>query len=308
MIDILMAVYNGGKFLSEQIESILAQSAGEWHLCICDDCSEDDSFRIASDYAKKYPHRITVCRNEKPSGSACANFMGMLKGSTADYVMFSDQDDFWHPDKIKLTFEKMHELEAEYGDSPLLVHTELEIADSGLNVTSPSFTRFQGLDPKKKSLNRLLCQNNITGCTLMINKALADIIKDAPPEKMLMHDWWTGLAAAAFGHIGFVETPTVKYRQHGDNQLGAVNNRSFSGAVGLVRNRQHTMERINMTYRQAESFYEYYRPLLSEEKRNILETYIDIPKHSKLSRAARLVRYGFLKQNFSAAAGQLIFC
>lgn len=303
-----MAVYNGEEFLAEQIDSILAQSAGEWHLYICDDGSSDDSFRIASEYGEKYPDRINAMKNEKPTGSACANFMGMLRNSEAEYVMFSDQDDFWHPHKIKLTFEKMHELEAEYGSSPLLVHTELEIADSGLNVTSPSFTRFQGLDPKKKSLNRLLCQNNITGCTVMINRALADIIRDAPPEKMLMHDWWAGLAAAAFGHIGFVETPTIKYRQHGGNQLGAVNNRSIAGAARIVRDRLKTKKRISVTYAQAESFYEYYKPFLNSECRDILETYIDIPNHSKPVRAAELVRYGFLKQNFMTAAGQLIFC
>ena len=303
-----MEVCNGGEFLSEQIASILGQRAGEWHLYICDDGSSDESFRIASEYGEKYPDRITVCRNEKPTGSACANFMSMLKGSEAEYIMFSDQDDFWHPDKIKLTLEKMHELESEYGSSPLLVHTELEIADRELNVISPSFTRFQGLDPRCKSLNRLLCQNNITGCTLMMNRALADIIRDAPPEKMLMHDWWAGLAAATFGHIGFVETPLIKYRQHGGNQLGAVNNRSIAGAVRIIRDRQRTKDRINMTYRQAEGFYEYYGSLLSEDNRRILEKYIDIPKSLKPVRAARLIKYGFLKQNFSAAAGQLIFC
>lgn len=303
-----MAVYNGEKYLSEQIDSILAQSAGEWHLYICDDGSSDDSFRIASEYAEKYPHRITAMKNEKPSGSACANFMVMLKGSEAEYVMFSDQDDFWHPHKIKLTFEKMQELESEYGDSPLLVHTELEIADRELNVISPSFTKFQGLDPGKRSLNRLLCQNNITGCTVMINRALANIIRDAPPEKMLMHDWWAGLAAAAFGHIGFVETPTIKYRQHGGNQVGAVRNGSLSGILHIISRREHTKKRLEAAYTQAESFYGFYRQRLDAQSRDILEKYTDIPNNSKLMRAARLIKYGFLKQNFPAAAGQLIFC
>ncbi len=303
-----MAVYNGEEFLAEQIESILAQSAAGWHLYICDDGSSDSSFRIASEYAERYPDRITAMKNEKPTGSACANFMGMLKGSEADYVMFSDQDDFWHPDKIRLTFKKMQELEAEYGDSPLLVHTELEIADSKLNVTSPSFTRFQGLDPRCKSLNRLLCQNNITGCTLMMNRALADIIRDAPPEKMLMHDWWAGLAAAAFGHIGFVDVPLIKYRQHGGNQVGAVRNGSLSGILRIISRREHTKKRLEAAYIQAESFYGYYRQRLDTKSRDILEKYTGIPAHSKPVRAAELIRYGFLKQSLAAAAGQLIFC
>ena len=142
----------------------------------------------------------------------------------------------------------------------------------------------------------------------MINRALADLIKDAPPGLMLMHDWWAGLAAAAFGHIAFVEKPLIKYRQHQNNQLGAVNNRSLSGAIRITRERLKTKKRISVTYTQAESFYQYYKPLLSEENRNTLEKYLDIPRHSKPVRAFKLIRYGFLKQNLLTAVGQLIFC
>lgn len=142
----------------------------------------------------------------------------------------------------------------------------------------------------------------------MINKALADIIKDAPAEKMLMHDWWAGLAAAAFGQIGFVDKPTIKYCQHGGNQVGAANNRSVRGAVRIVKDRLKTQKRLIVTYSQAESFYEYYKSMLDDKSREILETYIDIPKHSKPVRAARLIKYGFLKQNLMTAVGQLIFC
>lgn len=308
MIDILMAVYNGEKYLAEQIDSILCQTEQNFKLIICDDVSSDSSFEIAQRYAHQYPNKVECYQNEKPSGSAQANFMGMLKSSSADYIMFADQDDYWHTDKIKLTLDNMRELEGKFPDSPLLVHTELEIADSELNVISPAFTRFQGLDPRRKTLNRLLCQNNITGCTVMMNKALTELVKNVPPQNMLMHDWWAGLAAAAFGHIGFVETPTIKYRQHGSNRLGAVNNRNPGGVLKTLRSSQQTKKRILMTYTQAQGFYEYYKPMLGEESRKILEIYTDIPRHSKLSRAARLVKYGFLKQNFITAAGQLIFC
>lgn len=308
MTQILMAVCNGERYLSCQIESILAQSDTDWHLYICDDGSSDNSFAIAEEYASNYSGKITAVRNEVPTGSACANFMRMLRECNADYIFFSDQDDYWLPDKIRLTREKMKAMEEKYGDLPFLVHGELEIVNEALEQLAPGFTKYQGIDPKYKSLNRLLCQNNITGCTVMMNRALADIVKYAPPEAMLMHDWWAGLAAAAFGHIGFVDKPLIKYRQHGGNQLGAVNNRNLAGAVRMIRDRQRTRERIDMTYRQAKSFCECYKSLLSEDKRHILETYIDIPSHSKPVRAARLIKYGFLKQNFSAAAGQLIFC
>lgn len=308
MTDILMAVYNGEEYLAEQIESILAQSSRDWRLYICDDCSADSSLAIASEYAEKYPEYISVMQNETPSGSACANFMGMLRRSQADYVMFSDQDDVWLPHKLASTMEEMKRLEGRFPDSPLLVHTELEVADRDMNVTSPSFTRFQGLEPRFQSLSRLVCQNNITGCTMLINRRLADIVRDAPTHEMLMHDWWIGMAAAAFGHIGFVEKPLIKYRQHGGNQLGAVNNRSISGIMRIVRERVGTQRRISATYRQAEAFLGFYGDMLSEENRRLLRIYTDIPHHAKPIRAARLIRYGFLKQNFITAAGQLIFC
>lgn len=308
MIDILMAVYNGEKYLSQQIDSILAQSSRDWHLYICDDGSADRSYDIVLDYARQYPERITVQKNETPSGSACANFMGMLKKSEAEYVMFSDQDDFWHPDKVRLTFEKMKQMERVYGDCPLLVHTEMEVVDSELKPISSSFTRFQGLNPKCNTLNRLLCQNNVTGCTVMINRNLADLVKDAPAGDMLMHDWWIALAAAAFGQIGFVEKPLNRYRQHGGNQLGAVNNGSLAGAARIVKERLHTKKRVSVTYRQAKLFDEYYGNRLTEKSKRTLNVYTEIPFCNKIMRIYKLVRYGFLKQNFMSAVGQLIFC
>lgn len=308
MIDILMAVYNGEKFLAEQIESILGQDADGWRLIICDDGSTDGSFKIAQSYAEKYPELVKACKNSVPSGSACANFIGMLEKTSAEYVMFSDQDDVWKPQKVRLTFSEMKRLEKEYGDVPLLVHTEAEIVDAELNTLKPRFTAFQGLNPDYRSLNRLLAQNNVTGHTAMINRRLAELLTGAPPEKMLMHDWWAALAAAAFGQIGFVNEPLSRYRQHGSNQLGAVNNRSAAGIIRIISQRAGTKKRVSATYAQAAAFLDFYRGKLPENARKTLGIYTDIPNRNKLKRAFLLVKHGFLKQNFITAVGQLIFC
>lgn len=308
MVDILMAVYNGEKYVAEQIDSVLAQSETDWHLFICDDMSKDRSFEIISGYGEKYPDKITVRRSTSPTGSAQANFMSMLPLARSEYIMFSDQDDFWEKDKIRLTLAKMRELEAEHGDIPLLVHTELAIADSELNITHSRFTEFQGLDPKANTLNRLAVQNNVTGCTVMINRPLLELVRDIDPKNMLMHDWWFAMAAAAFGKIGFVDTPTIRYRQHGNNQLGAVNNRSLAGAAKIVSQRMKTKKRVSITYTQAKNFLDIYRDILPSDAKKCLELYTDIPRRNKLARIFLLIRYGFLKQNFLTAAGQLVFC
>lgn len=308
MIDILMAVYNGEKYLTEQIESILSQTFYDWQLFICDDCSSDRSFQIAREYEKKYPEKIKAFRNDKPTGSAQANFMNMLPLAKAEYIMFSDQDDFWLPEKIQVTFNKMKEAENKHGNVPLLVHTELTVADESLGVLHERFTAFQGLDPQKKSLNSILAQNNVTGCTMMINRPLLEIAADADPDDMLMHDWWFALTAAAFGGIEFVPVPTVKYRQHGNNQLGAVNNRNLRSIMRIVSQRMKTKKRVSITYRQAECFYKRCSGVLPEQMKKTLRIYIDIPNHRKTKRMYLLARHGFLKQNFISAAGQLIFC
>jgi len=303
-----MAVYNGEKYLGEQIESILAQDTDGWRLHICDDRSSDSSFEIALKYSEKYPQLITAYQNEQPSGSACANFIGMLKKSQAEYVMFSDQDDVWKPQKIRLTFAEMKRLEKRFGEYPLLVHTEAEVVDAQLKRLAPRFTEFQGIDPKCCGLNRLLAQNNVTGHTAMINRRLAALIKNVPPEKMLMHDWWAGLAAAAFGYIGFVGEPLSMYRQHGNNQLGAVNNRSALAFANAIKNMKKIKARVTATYTQAQAFLEEYADILPQHEKNIVEIYAALPSCCKPVRMWRIIRRNFRKQSFMTAAGQLLFC
>ena len=306
MIDILLALYNGEKFLSEQIDSILAQTFEDWRLIICDDGSKDNSYKIASEYAARFPEKIKVYKNDVPSGSAQANFMGMLKYAEADYIMFSDQDDVWLPEKVEKTFERMKSTEV--NDKPILVHSELLIADENMNIIHNSFTRYQGLNPEYKSLNRLMVQNNVTGCTVMINRKLLEIVRNVPAEKMLMHDWWFALAAAAFGKISFIEEPLIRYRQHGGNQLGAVNNRSIKGIFRIINERTKTQKRISITYTQAENFYEYYKATLSKQSLECIEKYLTIPSKNKLIRMYMLIKGGHLKQDLIPAVGQLIFC
>lgn len=303
-----MAVYNGENYLAEQIDSILSQSYTDWRLIINDDGSNDRSFDIISDYAKRYPDKIFGYKNDVATGSAQGNFMSMMKYVTADYIMFSDQDDVWLPEKIKMTMKKMTELEEKNGNIPILVHSELIVVDSKLNTLYPSFTRYQGLNPNCSSINRLLVQNNVTGCTVMINRALFELVKNVPAENMLMHDWWFALVASAFGEIGFVKEPLIKYRQHDNNQLGAVNNKSVKGAFKIISKPLETKKRIASTYAHADIFYKYYKSFLKNDKCDIIEKYISIPQKNKPLRILLLIKNGFLKQNFMTAVGQLIFC
>ncbi len=311
MVDILMAVFNGEKFIKKQIDSILAQSFDDWHLIIRDDGSTDKSVEIICDIIKQHPEKITlVCAQN--SGSAKANFFELTKLAKSDYIMFCDHDDFWLPDKIKLTLSKAKALECKYGkNTPVLVHTDLSVADIDLNITAPSFFEYQGLDKNARTLSRLLAQNNVTGCTMMINKALLDLCVATYPKDLesgiLMHDWWLALLAAACGKIGFVNKPTILYRQHGNNELGAINTKSIKYIAKSLKKRK-SAGRLNATYIQAAALYTALKDTADEQSLETIKRFVAIPAQNKIAKIHTIIKYDYKKQNFVSLTGQLIFC
>ena len=141
-IDILLATYNGEKFVKEQIESILNQTYENFNLIISDDASTDNTLNILEEYEKK-DTRIKVFKKEKNKG-LIDNFEFLLKNVTSDYFMFSDQDDIWKKDKIEKSINKLKE------ESLGLVYTDLEIVDEKLNVIYPSYWKYKQIYKKSK--------------------------------------------------------------------------------------------------------------------------------------------------------------
>lgn len=222
MIEILMATYNGDAYIREQLDSIMCQSRDDWRLTIRDDGSTDGTVDIINEYISFYPDKVRLLDDRTSSGSAMKNFIRLIKRAIGDYVMFADQDDVWNKDKVEKTYRLMKKMEAKYGtDKPLLIHTDMQVVDERLGLVSPSFCNLMKL-PVKKGLNDVIIQNSIVGCTVMINDRLLDMAKqlseDAP---ILMHDHALAIMAGAYGHIGFLNRPTMSYRQHAGNQVGA---------------------------------------------------------------------------------------
>jgi glycosyltransferase involved in cell wall biosynthesis len=310
MIKILMAVYNGEKYLSAQIESILSQTVKDWKLIIQDDCSTDETFNIAKEFANKHPDRISAIQRKTQSGSAKDNFFSMVKYADTEYTMLCDQDDIWLPDKIEITLRKMQELEEKTGFSePILVHTDLKVVDSQMNVIDKSLFEYQKLDKCKDKLNNLLIQNIVTGCTVMVNHILITKANKVP-VKAIMHDWWLALIAVAFGHLGFVDKPTVLYRQHRSNEVGAKDVASLSYIVkktmSVVYSPKNARSLLSSTYAQAECFISTFREDLSEVNLQILSAYISIPHNSKIRRLKIVSKYDFWKTGIARRVGQVM--
>ncbi|HUL01109.1 MAG TPA: glycosyltransferase family 2 protein, partial [Nitrospirota bacterium] len=190
-IDIILATYNGERFLRAQVQSILNQTYPHWRLIMRDDNSTDRTPDIIRGYIEKYPDKMEEIVDSGTNIGVCRNFAKLLERSTADYTMFCDQDDIWMPMKIALTLKKMLTMEGANGkDVPLLVYTDMKVVDDNLSVVADSFWRNQAFNPEiGKSLNRFLVSNVATGCTVMINKRLR-ILSLPIPREALMHDWW----------------------------------------------------------------------------------------------------------------------
>jgi len=297
-ISIIMSAYNGAEHLPQQISSILNQSYRDWQLFIRDDNSSDNTLDIIESYARRYPDKVNVIRDKKRNIGISKSFLSLLNYVESDYVMFCDQDDIWLPDKIKITFDKMRETEEKFGlSTPVLIHTDLKVVDKRLNIVSDSFWRYQHLNPEKgKTLNRLLVQNVVTGCTMMINRALKNKIRFFP-KQAIMHDWWASLVAAAFGKIDYVPTSTILYKQHDNSSIGA-KEWGMGYMMKMARPRSGIKATLQKTRIQAGAFLDTFRNELTSEYLNLLDAYSTLDNQAFLIKRCNLIKYRFFKIGF----------
>ena len=292
-VDVVLAAFNGESFLPAQIDSLLEQSYADWRLLIRDDLSSDCTEMLIRKYRGRYPDKVSVLDNQAKKEGVIGSFESLLNASTAPYVAFCDQDDVWMPNKLQLQIEMMRVLEAAYGlDVPLLVHTDLAVVDENLNLVGASFWKYQNLNPAKmSSLRRLLVQNCVTGCTVLINRALIE--RALPfPDGAIMHDWWLGLVAISEGIVRQIDAQTVKYRQHAGNDTGA--RRWDSGFVlGSVSERASQIQSLQKTRVQAEALLA--AGVLNDKNSRIVRKYVSLYTGNWLIRRIEMLRGGFFK-------------
>lgn len=305
LVDIVLATYNGERFLSEQLESILAQSYQSWRILVRDDGSSDGTIKVLREYASRLGARFVLVQDNCGRLGAAGNFGRLLELSSAPYVALCDQDDVWLPEKLTRLVGVLQDAEQRWGkETPLLVHSDLAVVDAQGRVLARSFWRYQNLNVQAGGVwRRLLVQNVVTGCATILNRALCAAAIPIP-ARAIMHDWWLALVAACLGKIVHVPWASTLYRQHGGNDTGA---RRWSVSYVFDRVRRLSKDdSLVRTQRQAAALAERMRGHLDESCWRVIEAYGRLGQESWMARRVFVVQHGLWKIGFVRNIGMLI--
>ena len=214
-VAILMASFNGARFIGEQLRSIADQTHGDWSLWVSDDGSSDATVELVAAFAADHRHRGISVRRGLGKGSTL-NFLSLVcdREIVADYYALCDQDDVWLPEKLERAVSAI----GGHGEVPALYGARTIIATADLNPT--------GLSPvfrKPPDFRNALVQSIAGGNTMVFNRAARDLLCAAGIEaEPVCHDWWLyQLISGAGGIVIYDPEPVLLYRQHSGNQIGA---------------------------------------------------------------------------------------
>jgi len=289
-VAILLSTYNGETFLPAQLHSFLAQTHHDWMLYWRDDGSTDSSVRLLQQFAADMSEKRCVA----PTGGGCQHitrsFLSLLRiarADTAAYFAFSDQDDVWLPEKLE---RGIAALEAVPPGQPALYCAQRIIVDSMLMRTGEP-----GPLRRSPSFPAALTQNVAPGCTMMLNRAAADLILASEPPDTVWHDWWCYvIVAAAAGRILADPDATVLYRQHNNNRVGEPRSRWHRGIAALRRGPQPYMRLL----RQHVATLEAKPELLPDQTRSQLAVIVHGLNGGFRARLRALRLPGFVRQTW----------
>ena len=283
MVDILLATYNGDKYLKEQIESIILQTEQNWRLLIHDDGSTDGTVEIIECFAEKDERIIFINDGIKGLGAA-RNFIHLLQFSDADFLMFCDQDDIWLDNKAAVMLDA---IKKKNNKIPQAVFSNAYLWNETQGIISNKNT----LTYPRRLEELLFLNSGIQGAASIFNKKTKKLMLK-PLEHYAMHDHVLVLSAMIFGEVDYVDLPLLYYRQHTENITG--------NAPGSLKNKLLMMKKntdipiVDKNHSDGlKAFYKAYGEEISSDKKQIIETFLEMPKKSAMKRTALIIKHRF---------------
>ncbi|MGZ3871969.1 MAG: glycosyltransferase family 2 protein [Mucilaginibacter sp.] len=280
-ISVVIATYNGEKYLDQQIQSILRQTLQPAEIIVCDDCSTDGTVAILNKYSQQ--GLLSYMVNNTQLG-VIDNFTKAVSLAAVDnYISLSDQDDEWMPDKLEKSAALLKKSEDER--LPCMVYTDLMLVDREGNIINRSFWNEMGEQEKyQHNLETLLFGQFVNGCTVVLNPPLRKMFKNIPNNARFHHDDWIALIAFAFGKAVNIKEPLVKYRQHGNNvtiKAGTKpRNRYRAIKEQLIKVFKGKDDFLSLRFELAHYFYKEYAAAMTDDVRRCFENFLKLEDRS----------------------------
>ncbi len=297
-VTIVIATYNGALFLSQQMESVIAQTYPNIEIIAVDDCSTDATVEILESFQVKYPH-IKIIRNQQNLGYI-KNFEKGCKLASGEYIALCDQDDVWHPDKIK-------KMQAAIGSYPLIycdsVLCDEDLQPIGVNISDRGNCR----DYDNPLQQAVFCR--IYGHATLIRR---DFLQKAIPFlDIIPHDWWLSYMATFYGGMKYLNEPLASYRQHSANIFGAAGGKSRKhNKINKAEKNRLEMRRIRI---RIKIFYDKCPTELVKEKevlRRLVKSYESFSLVNNFNRMLLFFKYQhqLLASKKRSAIRKYLFC
>ena len=268
---VLLSTYNGEKYLSDQILSILSQNGVDISILVRDDGSSDRTKEILKDFESNHSNiHVSWGKNLGFVGSFTELVEMAVKGEAYDYYAFSDQDDVWCPQKMRVACEQLSELP---NDLPCLFSSNSQYVDEHLNPLG----LFHPSEPYRTKQNVMLYATE-QGCSMVFNRKAIEYYQAHPPV-ITCHDRWMCLICNCFGEMKYCQTPLFYYRIHGGNALGKVNKTLWQRIFGDLKLLVKYQESENLS--MVKEFYHAWKMTIDNNTRECLETYIYYPNNLK---------------------------
>lgn len=280
-LDILLASYNGEKYINSLLLSLIGQTFTDWNLIIHDDGSTDSTVDIIKELCSN-EHRITLIEDNVTFGNAAMNFMHLLKYSNAEYCMFCDQDDIWFDNKIELMFSTLIKKNQNI-PQVLYSNSYVWIPEEGIKGLS-TFTFPEDL----KSF--LFLNSGMQGCVSIFNSNMRDLLVNWEGESA-MHDHLLHMAGLTFGEVTYLHVPLMLYRNHHNNVTGETATK-FITKSKVFKNLRIPVVDIKH-FEAVNKFVNLYRESIEKNKLNIFEQYLGLPKKNKTARLFSIIKNQF---------------
>lgn len=212
---VLLSTYNGEKYLSAQLDSILLQQDVVVKLLIRDDGSSDSTINIIEQYTCEHPTMITFLKGDNLGWKR--SYFELLKvAPEADFYSYADQDDVWLPEKLSRATDMLKSKRNECA----LYAGNVWITDENLKIQKTYCPR--NVDMLDRPLATIAAQSYLPGgLTFVFTKTAKNMLLPLYPGGKVGHDTWAFKLCLYYGSVVYDEMPTVYYRQHENNVVGA---------------------------------------------------------------------------------------